>query len=158
MPLLTNHLALLRLSLRAPAQEIIPKLARLPLFAPGSLTGIWVDPWDGFTMDFLEGIPESQWKAVDLALCDPKFSHLTSVEFTNSSKAPLENPHAFFQRVLPKSYKRGILWPRRDYGSMYLIVVILPMLISIGRPIRVAPVSAPQYPGLPIEWEDFDYA
>ena len=103
---------------------------------------------------------ESEWNAVDLALCHSKFSHLKSVEFRKDAEAeePLENPHAFFQRVLPKSYKRGILWPRRDYGSMYLIVVILPMLISIGRPIRVAPVSAPQYPGLPIEWEDFDYA
>ena len=63
---------------------------------------------------------ESEWNAVDLALCHSKFSHLKSVEFRKDAEAeePLENPHAFFQRVLPNSYGRGILWYRRRFRGM----------------------------------------
>ena len=86
------------------------ELARLPLFAPNSLVGIWANLWDNFPEEFLDEIPESQWKPVDLALCDPKFPHLKSAEFSDSSERPVKNPHAFFERVLPKSYERGILW------------------------------------------------
>ena len=122
---LTNHPKLQQLALRGPTIDITSELARLPTLAPSSLVGIWVYLWDGFIMEFLEDIPESQWKAIDLALCNTKFSHLKSAEFTDSTREPLQNPHAFFQRALPKSYERGIIWLRRDSGGMYLIAIML---------------------------------
>ena len=29
------------------------------------------------------------------------------------------------------------------------------LLTCIGQPTRIAPVGAPKYPGLPLEWDDF---
>ena len=114
MPLLTNHLNLQRLALQG---NVIPVLCRFPLFAPSSLVSIRAP----FLRKSLK-ISESEWKAVDLALCDPKFPHLKSVEFTISHFIlPLENPHAFFQQLLPTCYERGMLWYRHRYEGSYLL-------------------------------------
>ena len=133
------------------------ELARLPLFAPNSLVGIWANLWDNFPEEFLDGIPESRWKPVDLALCDPKFPHLKSAEFSDSSERPVKNPHAFFERVLPKSYERGILWLNATVEKVCISYVRLCFLLltCIGQPTRITPVDPPQYPGLPLEWDDF---
>ena len=125
VPLLTNHLKLQRLDLDGMMEIIIPVLGRLPLFAPRFLVGICI--YSRFTdeMKGFEGISEDEWKAVDLALCDSKFTHLKSVELVESGEKGLENPHAFFRQALPKSYERGILWFRHYYAGMYLIAIIL---------------------------------
>ena len=117
---LTNHPKLQHLDLRGPIEDITSELARLPSFAPSSLVGICAAAWYG-----LEDIPESQWKAIDLALCNTKFPHLKSIDFVDAREVPLKNPHAFFQRVLPKSYERGIIWLRGRRTGMYLIAIIL---------------------------------
>ena len=96
------HLKLRQLAVHGDMKNAFSELARLPLFAPNSLVGIWANLWDNFPEEFLDEIPESQWKPVDLALCDPKFPHLKSAEFSDSSERPVKNPHAFFERVLPK--------------------------------------------------------
>lgn len=98
--------------------QVISELLRLPLFAPNSLISIWVDPVFRPKMGSLKEVSKSQWKAVDLALCNPKFPHLKSVEFSESSEEPIENPDTFFHQVLPKSYERGILWYRSDRKGM----------------------------------------
>ena len=125
-PSLTNHFKLQHLDLRGPIEDITFELARLPSFAPSSLVGIWADAWFAGTVHSLEDISESRWKAVDLALCNAKFPHLKSAEFADSTGEPIQNPHEFFQRVLPKSYECGIIWFSRSPGGMYLIAIILP--------------------------------
>ena len=100
---------------------IFSELARLPTFAPKSLVGVCAAAWYG-----LEDIPESQWEAIDLALCNTQFPHLKSAEFTDSPGNPLQNPHEFFQRALPKSYERGIIWLRHDHRGTYLIAIMPP--------------------------------
>ena len=124
-PSLTNHPKLQHLALRGEMDNITSELARLPSFAPSSLVGIWADAWFAVTVKSLEDIPESQWKAIDLALCNTKFPHLKSIDFVDAREVPLKNPHAFFQRVLPKSYERGIIWLRGRRTGMYLIAIIL---------------------------------
>ena len=123
--LLTNHLNLQHLALEGHPDNVIRVLGRLPLFAPSSLIGIRAIFW-GSDSKILEGISESEWKAVDLALCDSKFTHLKSVEFSEIVGESLQNPHAFFQRVLPTCYERGILWYRFRQNGMYLIAIMLP--------------------------------
>ena len=131
-PLLTNHLNLQHLALEGFRDNFIRVLGRLPLFAPSSLIGIRAIFW-GSDSKILEGISESEWKAVDLALCDSKFTHLKSVEFSEIVGESLQNPHAFFQRVLPTCHERGILWYRRRQHGMYLIAIMLP-LFNLCRP------------------------
>ena len=121
MPLLTNHLNLQRLALQGLRGKVIRVLGRLPLFAPSSLISIRTIFWDSGIKP-LEKNSESEWKAIDLALCNPKFPHLKSVEFTISHFIlPLENPHAFFQQLLPTCYERGMLWYRHRYEGSYLL-------------------------------------
>ena len=118
VPLLTNHLSLQRLSLHGNKEHLISELERLPFFAPSSLVDIHVH------IDFLEST-EIQWKAVDLALCDSKFPHLKSIEFSESPPYPLRNPHAFFEQALPNSYERGIIWLLPRQFGMHLVAIIL---------------------------------
>ena len=118
VPPLMHHLSLQHLAFSGHPDKIISLLSHLADFAPSSLIDIYIDPWRGLTTSDLEEIPKDQWKAVDLALCDTRFPHLTSVKFTESSQEPLVNPPALFQRVLPNSYTRGILWLRRDWKGV----------------------------------------
>ena len=125
MPLLTNHLNLQRLALQGLRGKVIRVLGRLPLFAPSSLISIRTIFWDSGIKP-LEKNSESEWKAIDLALCNPKFPHLKSVEFTGPSSKPPQNPHAFFQQSLPTCYKRGMLWYRPGFKGSYFILIMLP--------------------------------
>ena len=125
-PSFTNHPKLQQLALVGDIDDIFPELARLPTLAPSSLVGICADIWYTASMTSLEEIPDSQWKAIDLALCNTKFPHLESIEFVDQGGATFKNPHAFFQRVLPKSYERGIIWLRPRRAGMYLIAIMLP--------------------------------
>ena len=126
IPLLTDHLALQRLAFHGYPEPVISVLARLPLFAPSSLVCVSYN-------SFFRSDEPHLTKDVDLALCDSKFPHLTSVQLSGthlmdekSHPQPINDPHTFFQRTLPKSYKRGILWYRGDYQSMYFILIMLP--------------------------------
>lgn len=118
VPSLTNFPKLHRLALFGFTNEVIPVLGRLPLFAPSSLVGIFVYTYSA-TQD--DEVPESEWKAVDLALCDTKFNHLKCVEFHALNDQPLQNPHAYFRQALPTCYQRGILWyrPYRQGSCFY---------------------------------------
>ena len=132
IPLLTNHHALQRLALLGPSKDVLSVLARLPLLALSSIVSIsctffrWDEPG-------LTEVSESELKAVDLALCDSKFSHLTCVQLFEINyrddefhSEAIEDPHTSFQRALPKSYMRGILWYRSSEHGMYLIVIMFP--------------------------------
>ena len=74
----------------------------------------------------MKKISESEWKAIDLALCDSKFPHLKSIEFIEEFVEPRPNPHVLFRQALPKSYDRGILWYQYGLDGVYLIAIILP--------------------------------
>ena len=119
---LINHFALQRLAFYGFSKDVISVLARLPLFAPCTLVGILFDSSRLGGEPGLMKIPESEFKAVDLALSDSKFPHLTSIQFIEHPEEPIENPHILFRRILPNSYMRGILWYQRRHEGMSFLL------------------------------------
>ena len=85
IPLLTNHRALQRLAFHGSLKHVLSVLARLPLVAPSSLVCIYYNIFLVRSGEpELTKASESELKAVDLALCDSKFRHLTCVQLSES--------------------------------------------------------------------------
>lgn len=86
------------------------ELSQLPSFAPCSLVGIRLNLSGGLD-DYKGGDYRVQWKAIDSAFCDPKFSRLISIEIRDGGydEAIVADWHVLFQEISPMSYKRGIL-------------------------------------------------
>lgn len=68
--------------------------------------------WDGI-VDYKHGEYDAQWKAIDRVLCDSEFARVTRVEireYEQQTSRFVADWHTLFQEILPKSYKRGVLW------------------------------------------------
>ena len=116
--MLMDHTGLELLRIRGYTKSALLWLSRLDSFAPSSLLGISLEILGDFPGVHHE-YSKTQWKTVDVALYDPKFRNLISFELQDHWHQPESHAelHPVFQRILPRSYERGILWHVRNNGG-----------------------------------------
>lgn len=86
-----------------------PVLSRLSLLVPASLEVLRVRLQDD---PFADIQTKAVWGGVDTALNDPKFSKLQRFEIVDYKSPAITGTDAPLPELLPKSYRRGLLWFR----------------------------------------------